>query len=204
MFGYSRAAACALLAFTVLPIGNVHSHEAGDWIVRVGAGTVDPKSNNGAVVSVDAGTTLVFNGTYMFTDNLGLELLAAAPFSHDITLATGGAKVGETKQLPPTLSLQYHFVTDSAWSPYVGAGLNYTLFFDEETVGPLAGSSLDLDPSFGIATQAGIDYALSDTKLINFDVRWMKIETDADLDGVFLETVEIDPLVYSLTFGWRF
>ena len=204
MFSTSRATACALLAFIVLPFSSAYSYEAGDWIVRVGAGSVDPKSNNGAVVSVDAGTTLVFNGTYMLTDNLGLELLAAAPFSHDINLAAGGGKVGETKHLPPTLSLQYRFDTDSAWSPYVGAGLNYTLFFDEEAVGALAGSTLDLDPSFGIATQAGIDYALSDKTLINLDIRWMNIETDADLDGVFLETVEIDPLVYSLTFGWKF
>ena len=86
----------------------------------------------------------------------------------------------------------------------MGAGLNYTLFFDEETTGPLAGSSLDLDDSFGIAAQAGFDFAFSDTMMLNLEVRWMNIETDAKLDGVFLETVEIDPVVYGISLGWRF
>jgi len=178
--------------------------EAGDWVFRVGVGSVDPKSDNGDIVSVDTGTTAVFNGTYMLSQNLGVELLAALPFSHDIKLAGDGTKVGETKQLPPTLSLQYHFANDSAFTPYAGAGVNYTLFFDSKAKGPLAGSSLDLDSSFGLAAQVGFDYDLSDNMLVNFDIRWIDIDTDAKLDGVPLETVEIDPYVYSLTVGWRF
>lgn len=204
MFEDRKKVLLSLFAALMIWGPYANAYEPGDWIVRVGAGTVDPKSNNGTVVSVDSGTTLVFNGTYMFSSNLGLELLAAAPFSHDIKLAADGTKVGETKHLPPTLSLQYHFNTEGKISPYVGAGINYTLFFDEETTGPLQGLPLDLDPSFGVATQTGLDYAFSENMLLNFDVRWMNIETDAELDGTFLETVEIDPVVYSLTFGWKF
>ncbi|NOX69390.1 MAG: outer membrane beta-barrel protein [Gammaproteobacteria bacterium] len=178
--------------------------EAGDWLFRVGVGAVNPKSNNGDIVSVDTGTTLVFNGTYMFNQNVGLEVLAALPFSHDINLKGTGTKVGETKQLPPTVSLQYHFANDSAFTPYAGLGVNYTLFFDDKARGPLAGSALDLDPSFGLATQVGFDYDLSDNMLVNFDIRWIDIDTDAKLDGAPLETVAIDPFVYSLTVGWKF
>jgi len=109
-------------ALVALPMMNstVNAHEAGDWLLRAGIGVVDPKSDNGDVVSVDSGTTLVFNGTYMMTPNWGIELLASAPFSHDINLETGGTKVGETKHLPPTLSLQYHVSTGTAFSPYAG------------------------------------------------------------------------------------
>lgn len=194
---------------TVIGLGSMlgaaaQAQEAGDWIVRVGVGNVDPKSDNGDVASVDSGTAAVFNATYMMTDNIGIELLAATPFSHDIRLAAGGTRVGETKHLPPTLSVQYHFDTDSAFRPYVGAGLNFTLFFDEETTGPLEGTSLDLEESFGIAAQVGADWDFSDTMFANLDVRWINIETDARLDGAPLETVEIDPIVYSLTLGWRF
>jgi len=193
----------AIVALTIIaPAAG--AYEAGDWILRVGAGTVDPKSNNGLVASVDSGTSLVFNGTYMLNSNLGLEVLAALPFSHDIKLAAGGVKVGETKHLPPTFSLQYHFTNDSAFTPYAGAGLNYTIFFDEKTTGPLAGSKLDLDASFGVAAQLGFDYDISDKMLVNFDLRWIDIATDAKLDGAALETVEIEPLVYSLTLGWKF
>ena len=115
-----------------------------------------------------------------------------------------GTRVGETKHLPSTVSLQYYFNSDRALTPYVGAGLNYTLFFDEKTSGPLAGADLELDPSFGIAVQAGFDYDISDTMFVNLDLRWIDISTDAKLDGAALETVEIDPIVYSLTVGWRF
>jgi len=85
-----------------------------------------------------------------------------------------------------------------------GLGVNYTLFFDEKTQGPLTGADLDLDASFGVAAQLGFDYDLSDNWFLNLDVRWINIETDAELDGAPVETVEIDPIVYSLTLGWAF
>ena len=195
-----------LLAVLALNVGaqSANAYETGDWIVRVGVGNVDPKSDNGDVASVDSGTTLVFNGTYMFSPTLGLEVLAALPFSHDIELESDGSKVGETKHLPPTVSLQYHFPTEGAFKPYAGIGLNYTIFFDEKTTGALAGTDLDLDDSFGIAGQLGFDYDLNDNMFVNLDVRWINIETDAEVNGAALETVEIDPMVYSLTVGWTF
>lgn len=176
----------------------------GDWKIRAGIGNVDPKSDNGDVVSVDSGTTAVINGAYMITDNVGFEILASLPFSHDIKLEANGAKVGETKHLPPTFSLQYYFPTSSALTPYAGLGLNWTLFFDEKTEGALAGADLSLDDSIGLAAQLGVDYDISDTMFVNFDIRWIDIETDAEVNGTAVETVEITPLVYSVTLGWRF
>ena len=192
----------AVATFLLCPA--IQAQEYDKWNLRVGVGSVDPKSDNGDVASVDSGTTLVFNGVYMFNSNVGLEVLASLPFSHDVKLAADGTKVGETKHLPPTVSLQYYFRSDSALTPYVGAGVNYTLFFDEKTSGPLAGADLELDPSFGFAAQAGIDYDISESMFLNLDLRWIDISTDAKLDGAPLDTVEIDPLVYSLTVGWRF
>jgi outer membrane protein len=193
-------AAAAVVVFS----SAANAYDKGDWLLRVGVGHVDPKSDNGLVAKVDSGTAVVFNGTYFFTPNIGFEILAATPFSHDIKLAADGTKVGETKHLPPTFSLQYHFIPDGVLKPYVGAGLNYTLFFDESTTGPLSGSSLSLDDSFGLAAQVGADFDISEKMFVNFDLRWIDINTDAKLDGAALEEVEIDPLVYSLTLGWKF
>lgn len=204
MMRLRRTLLVAATAAVVVFSSAASAYEKGDWLVRVGVGNVDPKSSNGLVASVDSGAALVFNGTYFFSPNLGFEILAATPFSHDIKLASDGTKVGETKHLPPTFSLQYHFDTEGAFKPYVGAGLNYTLFFDEETTGPLAASSLSLDDSIGLAAQLGADFDISDKMFLNFDLRWIDINTDAELDGVALEEVEIDPLVYSLTLGWNF
>lgn len=199
-----RTLVIAATAAVVIFSSTANAYEKGDWLLRVGVGNVDPKSDNGEVASVDSGTALVFNGTYFFTPNVGFEILAASPFSHDIKLAEDGTKVGEVKHLPPTFSLQYHFDTGGAFKPYVGAGLNYTLFFDEKTTGPLSGLSLKLDDSVGFAAQLGADFDLSDRMFVNFDVRWIDINTDAELEGAPLEEVEIDPLVYSLTLGWSF
>ena len=205
MTGLFRVLAIVVgLALVALP---AQAYEKGDWIVRVGAGMVDPKSSNSDIASVDDGTSLVVNGTYFFTPNVGFEVLAAWPFSHDIKLVDGGPKVAETKHLPPTFSLQYHFAGDAAFRPYVGAGLNYTTFFDEETTGALAGASLSLDDSFGLALQLGADFDVSDTMFLNFDVRWIDIETEATVgtgEGDLVFDVAIDPMVYSLTLGWKF
>ena len=131
-----------------------------------------------------------------------MELLAATPFKHVVHL--NGAKAAEVSHLPPTVSLQYHFNPGASVSPFVGVGLNYTAFFDVHETGPLAGTQLTLDKSWGAAVHAGIDFALNDRWLISADVRWMDIDTDARVNGVKVGTVNIDPLAYGVAVGYRF
>jgi outer membrane protein len=194
---------------TMAAISAPVSADAGDWLVRVGVSNVDPKSNNGKVAGtdikfeVDDATSLTFDVTYMLNDNWGLELLAAWPFEHDISLE-GVGKVGKTKQLPPTLSLQYHWTRWGKFKPYVGAGVNYTYFFDVDTNGPLAGSNLDLEDSWGFAGQFGIDYSFNEKWFGNINARYIMIETKANLDGPSVGTVQIDPFVYGFNVGYRF
>lgn len=177
--------------------------QAGDMIFRIGAHNVAPKSDNHPVVNVDSATMLTFNLTYMLNSNWGVELLAAAPFKHDINLNTGG-KVGEASHLPPTLSIQYHFLPDAKFRPYAGVGLNFTNFFHEKTTGALAGTALSLDNSFGPAVQVGADISVSDTWFVNVDVRWFDIDTDARLGGASIGTVNVDPLAFGLSVGRKF
>ncbi|MEE4175390.1 MAG: OmpW family outer membrane protein [Xanthomonadales bacterium] len=178
--------------------------EDGDWLIRFGGSNVDPKSTNGDVVSVDSDTSITFNATYMLTESWSLELLAATPFEHAINLKDTNTRVGETKHLPPTFSVNYHFLPNADFRPYVGIGINYTNFFDEETTGPLAGDDLSLDDSWGLAGQVGLDWLLNERWFININARWIEIETDAFVNGDFLETVEINPFVYGAHVGFRF
>lgn len=187
----------------VTAVMSVSAQNAGEWTVRAGYWNVAPKSDNSDVVNVDAGQSLGFNLTYMLTDRWGVELLASLPFTHDINLNAGG-DVGETKHLPPTLSAQYHFPLGQNSSVYGGLGLNYTLFFEERTRNALAGTNLELDNSLGLAAQAGLDYRFNENYLLNVDVRWADIDTDASLDGADLGTVEIDPVVIGVNLGFRF
>jgi outer membrane protein len=186
-----------------LSVPAAYAHEAGDWLVRAGFTNVDPKSDNGDLVEVDEDIMFTFDITYMLTSNWGVEALLALPFEHDIALVNGPT-VASTKHLPPTFSAVYHFTPDAAIKPYLGAGVNFTLFFDEDTRGPLAGSDLELDPSVGLAAVAGVDIDLGSNWFVNAHLRYMDIDTDSELDGTSLETVEIDPWVYGVNLGYRF
>ena len=190
--------------------GAAQAYEAGNWLFRIGAYGVFPESDNmtnvlgtGATLNVDDGYTLGFNFTYMVNPNIGIELLAALPFKHDITLS-GAGTIAETDQLPPTLSVQYHFMPENTIRPYVGLGLNYTTFFNTDTKGALAGDNLDLDDSWGVAGQLGVDIDVAPNWFVNADLRYIDISTDATLNGVGIGTVDINPWVLGLTVGTRF
>ncbi|MEM9301262.1 MAG: OmpW family outer membrane protein, partial [Pseudomonadota bacterium] len=102
------------------------------------------------------------------------------------------------------VSLQYHFQNWDRFKPYVGLGVNYTTFFSEETQGPLEGVDLSLDDSWGLAAQVGFDYAINERWFAKADVRWMDIDSEASLDSASIGDVEIDPLVYGFSIGYRF
>ena len=202
-----------------------HAHQAGDIIVRAGAVMVDPNGDSGAIhvggaaqggseVTVDSNTQLGLNFAYMVTDKVGVELLAATPFTHDVSIKGMGAldgKLGEVTHLPPTLSAVYYPLGgNSAFKPYVGAGINYTIFFDEELTGARKDTgfnSLSLDSSIGLAFQVGADYMLNDKLMINAQIRYIDIGTEANLKlgttPVDVE-VDVDPMVYMVGLGYKF
>ena len=200
--------ACALALALAGAATPVLAQSRGDWTLGVGVHAVDPKSNNGRLaggtlpvdVKSDVMPTLTLE--YFIRDNLGLEVIAAT-YEHDIAI-DGLGTVGSTRHLPPTVSLQYHFNGKGKVSPFVGAGVNYTLFFDEDTRGALEGSNLKLDDSWGLAAHAGIDFALNERSAIRVDARWIDIDTDVRLDGARLGTVDIDPIVYGAAYVMKF
>lgn len=205
-----KRTACNVV-FLLLAVGAAptYAQSAGDWTLGLGAHVVDPKSDNGKLaagtlpVEVDSDVKPTITFEYFVADNLGLEVLAAWPFEHDIAIQ-GLGTVGSTKQLPPTVSLQYHFNGQGRVSPFVGAGVNYTAFFSEDTTGALAGSKLKLDNSWGLAAHAGIDFAVGERGAIRIDARWIDIDTDVSLNGTKLGTANIDPLVYGASYVMKF
>lgn len=199
----NKPTASLLIAIGLALAGAAQAKDPSPWIFRIGAHDVAPKSGNHSVVNVDDAKTLTFNLTRKLDEHWGVELLAAIPFKHDINL-NGGGKVADVKHLPPTLSLQYHFAPEARFRPYVGAGLNATIFFSESTTGALEGADLSLGTSFGAAAQAGLDFDITDTWFVNADLRWLDIDTKAKLDGASLGDVAIDPLTFGISVGRRF
>lgn len=196
----------ALAALALSPVAM--AQEAGDWTFSVGAHVVAPKSDNGSLaggaLATDVGDDWrpTITAEYFFSPRWGVEILASLPFEHDIEL--NGAAAGSTKHLPPTVTLQYHFEGSERVKPFIGAGVNYTIFFEEETRGPLAGTELELDSSFGLAAHAGLDFAVGTGKWLRLDARWIDIDTDVKVNGGNVGTVNIDPMVYGAAFVWAF
>lgn len=195
-----------LAAATLMASGQVLAYGAGDFFTRVGVAKVEPKSDNGSLaggafaVDVQDKTDFAFTLGYRFHDKMGIELLAALPFEHDIAL--NDDNLASTKHLPPTLTLQYYPLggTDARVQPYVGAGINYTFFSDEE----LAIGELELDDSWGAAAQVGIDLLIDENWALNAAAWYIDIDTDATINGAAAGTVEIDPLVVMAGLSYRF
>ncbi|ABU74779.1 MAG: outer membrane protein OmpW [Pseudomonadota bacterium] len=205
----------AVVAALVSP--SVFAHSEGDFILRVGAASVVPNDSSDKILGsqyeleVNSDTQLGLTFGYMFTDNISLEVLAATPFSHDISTDLVGKDIGSTKHLPPTVMVQYYFGdSQSKFRPYVGAGLNYTIFFDEgfNSTGKGAGlSDLKLDDSFGLAANVGLDYMINDKWFLNASAWYANIETEATYKagGAKQKTdVEINPWVFMISGGYKF
>ncbi|MCR9727475.1 outer membrane protein OmpW [Vibrio parahaemolyticus] len=208
---------CSLAVVAALVSPSVFAHKQGDFVLRVGAASVVPNDSSDKILGsqeelkVDSNTQLGLTFGYMFTDNISLELLAATPFSHDISTDLVGSDIADTKHLPPTLMVQYYFgEPQSKFRPYVGAGLNYTIFFDEgfNSIGKGAGlSDLKLDDSFGLAANVGVDYMINDQWFLNASAWYANIETEATYKagGAKQKTdVKINPWVFMISGGYKF
>lgn len=208
-----------LSSFSTVALAN----QAGDILIRGGVTMVSPDSGKSAVLlagadsglalSVDDNAQLGLNFVYFFDNNWAIELLAATPFDHDIKLHAGDVTttLADTKQLPPTLSALYYFDTGSVIKPYVGLGINYTIFFDNsftDTYSAAGFSDLELDNSFGYSMQIGVDYEIDKSWSVNASARYIDISTDATFavggDNIGSSSVDVNPMVYSVMLGYKF
>lgn len=185
-----KKTALALGLTAALFTGIASAHQAGDVIVRAGGVFVSAHSESSTVqgpkvnLNVKDNAQLGLTGTYMFTDNIGLELLAATPFSHKIEAGVPGignlGEVVKLKQLPPSLYAQYYFLDKDAGSrPYIGAGLNYTRFFNAKSLSPYISNVQVKKHSFAPVVNAGIDIKLTDHVYLNTAMWYTHIKTKA-------------------------
>ena len=147
---------------------------------------------------------------YFFTDNISAELLCCMA-RHEVKAtgtALGTVPLGKISHFPPTVTVKYHFNTEGQLRPYLGAGVNYTTFFDEKLPAGGAVTDISYDDSFGGALQAGLDYQFNDNWSLFVDVRKIWISTDVTLQAGPATTinadVDINPVVASAGFGYRF
>lgn len=217
----TKLLACAMCAAAAL--ASPAQAAAGDWLVRVRAIDVIPNEDSGGILPTFPGEEVSVNDsimpeidfTYMMTDNVGAELILATT-KHHVSGKTGTTgsigRLASSWVLPPTLTLQYHLAPEAKVRPYVGAGVNYTIFYSEKAssgletaVGP---TDVHLKSSFGFAVQGGVDVDLTEKVFLNLDLKYIDMNTTARLDTTAIGTqrvkVDINPFVVGVGLGMRF
>ncbi len=198
-----------VLSCLVIPLGQAEG--AGTYVdqVRLRALSVAPDesadlSPDRGAVEVTSDLTPELDLTHFYNDNLGFELILGTT-EHSVTAPDVGLDLGEVSLLPPTLTVQYHFQPGASFRPYVGAGVNYTIFYNEGH--GAQGMDVDIDDEFGWALQAGFDVKpafLPEGMALNVDVKKLFLEPDVEVGGGAVSgDVELDPLLVGFGVSYR-
>ena len=212
--------------------------EAGDWVVRARVVDVSPNESSelgktvnqnlanvmtpSAELSVDSNVIPELDISYYFTKNIAAELILATGTRHDVSVkgdaltTVGNQNLGSVNLLPPTLTVQWHFMPDQTFDPYLGAGITYSHSFDRGlqfqsgAAGLVAGQAIRIDRDmFAPAVQAGFDINLKDGWLINADVKYIWLSTDVEtlaVKGTWtkIDSLDINPVVFGIGIGKKF
>ena len=174
------------------------------WLVRVRAVSLNSANTDSTGLGLTINNKWIpeVDISYFFSPQISTELILTYPQEQTIHSSAVGGDIGTFKHLPPTLTVQYHFMDQGAFKPYVGAGVNYTRISNVSFI-PAAPATLSKD-SVGLAFQIGADYEISKGMYLNLDVKKVQIKTDVSLSGVKKGEFKVDPLLVGLGIGWRF
>jgi len=198
----------------------------GPWLVRLRAVNIDPQSSSTAggaaglpedAISVQNRWAPELDVSYFFTKAIALELILTYPQSQPVSLDVPGVYsggIGNVKHLPPTLLVQYHFNWEgNPFKPYVGAGINFTWFTQDNLNVPFVipgGLPLNItSTSWGPALQVGADYKLNEHWYLNADFKYIWIDTKVTSSfppgpPLVNSKLDINPMVYGVGVGYRF
>lgn len=206
------AAAMALaIAATPALAQDPRGKLAGDMVLGLGVIGVLPQSGGNTTIggtpeASDAATPQL-DLTYFFTPNLAVNVIAATS-RHDVSVqntAIGNVELGRVWALPPTVTLQYHPLPASRFSPYLGLGVNYTVFYGEGGSRTPPVTHVDVENSWGLAFNVGVDYEVAPNWLMNFDVKRIMMRPDVSVNhGAIRGETELDPWVVGVAVRYRF
>ena len=208
---FVSVAVALAVASSTSAASDANIKQKGSCLVGLKALTLSPQESSessiGGEAVVDLDRVPELDIRYFLTDSIAVETILGYT-EHSVSAVNtewGDVDLGSTKMLPPTLTLQYHFNHGQRFSPYLGAGLNYTFFYDHNP-----GDALDIeyDNDFGVAFNVGFDYVLSEKNYLNLDIKkyWLSTKTtiDAGLAEPVTASVDLDPIAISIGYGWVF
>lgn len=205
-----KVLAAAFMSIGMLSVANVQAQAAdpGPFMVRARAVYLGWENGQSGGLPLGGDTKVTAQSlwipeidlTYFFTKNIATELVLTYP--QDININVGGTKAGTISALPPSLMLQYHFTDMGAFKPYVGVGINYTIFYKRNNI--LDGAASVSDSSVGVVGQLGFDYMLDKNWGLNVDLKYIQMATKVYVGGDKVGTVNLNPLAVGLGVSYRF
>jgi len=205
---FASIAVAAIAVTTFSSFAQADTGGDSPWLVRIRALGIIPETGGSSTSLTPSGSLKIDNTvvpeldiSYFFTQNISTELVLATS-KHTVKSTTGNNNLGSVWVLPPTLTAQYHFLTDQKFQPYLGAGVNYTHFYNTDAG---AFSEIHYKDTFGPALQAGADYKLDNHWLLNIDVKQVWIQPDVSVNsGAVTAKAHINPLLIGAGVGYRF
>ncbi len=196
----------ALALAVAAPAVQAQGSDTGPFLVRARMLHLDSanKDTTGLNLSINNKNFIEVDVSYFVTPNFAAELILTYPQKH--TLYSNGGRIGTLKHLPPTLLGQYHVTGLGALRPYVGVGVNLTLFSSVK-FDPAVQAALDPSikkTSYGLAGQIGADFAVGGGWVINVDLKKVQIKTDVYAGSAKAGTFKVDPTLFSVGAGLRF
>jgi outer membrane protein len=191
---------------------EVRGHRAGDFTLGLSVIGVLPSNGGSTTIGGTPEASDSYTGqldfTYFLTPNFSLNLIAATT-RHDVEVrnvpGAGTLDLGRVWALPPTLTLQYHPLPASRFSPYVGAALNYTVFYGEGGSRSAGLNKVEIDNAFGYGLNIGFNYEVTPAWLVNFDVKRLWLRPDVSVNsGAVTGTANIDPWIVGVGVRYRF
>lgn len=199
----------SLLALVLAGAFASSAASAQDFTATLGFQNTDPASDNGTLAGADASVnddwSLTGSFAYNFNPNLSVELWSGlANFEHEVSI-DGLGTVASVEHRPTTLSLNYQFLPEGSFRPFVGIGYGWISVSGEESQGALAGLGISGSNADGISLTLGADYYVNDSFFLRADVRKLDFDTDVTVETLGdVGTAEVDPLVYGISAGFRF
>ncbi len=157
----------------------------------------------GGTLHVNVVNTPSLDVSYFLDDEIAIQFLPGL-VQHEakLTNTTRGDKdLGNIWAIAPTFLLQYHYEVTESVKPYVGVGMSYVTYIEDDDV------DIDYDSTFAAVIQAGIDVAVDEEKhwWLNMDAKKAFAGTQStSAQGRVRGDITTNPLILGAGVGYKF
>ncbi len=190
---------------TLLAAGTANAQ----FYTAIGASNTMPDSDNGILAGEDADVNDAWavSGSlgYRFSPSVFVDFSTGITESGHSVRLTGLGEVASLDQRPMTLSLNYQFLPESKFRPYLSLGYGWNQVSNERTEGALSGLGINVGNGSGFLWGGGADVLLNDNWFLRGDLKKMDFDAMVNIETLGnVGKAEVNPLYLQLSVGYQF